>query len=263
MLKLMMMMLALTNASCDAATTKKTITIAVIDTGIDASVGKLCKYGHKDFTNNSIFSNPLLDTVGHGTHIAGLIRSHAGEGDYCLVAIKFYSESASGPENLRNMIRALRYAIDIKVDFINVSGGGPEGIDQEKNLIKEALDKGIKVVAAAGNEKRNLDIICDYFPACYFPDRIVVVGNLEITKDFRMLSSDWKELAVKAGMGHKLNTYETKRASSSSYGSKVNRWEIGTNVLSALPGGKAGYMTGTSQATAIATGKLVKERLSK
>jgi len=242
------------------ARTRKTVTVAVIDTGIDKELPNLCRFGHKSFVQSS--KDPLQDDNGHGTHIAGLINANAGVDNYCLVSIKYYSDSNSGHQNLVNLEKALRYAINIKVNFINISGGGPESFPEEKALIKEALDKGIKVVVAAGNEKLNLDEKCNYYPACY-DKRLVVVGNLQITKDYRGFNDDMKFLVVEAGMGNKIGTYETERAPSSDYGNVVNRWEIGTDVRSTLPGGQFGYKSGTSQATAIATGKLVREILKK
>jgi subtilisin family serine protease len=247
----------------------KTITIAIIDTGVDKTLPNLCKMGHKSFAyRGRTLLSPTEDTNGHGTHIAGLVSSNAGFGDYCLVAIKYFSEYHTGYQNKRALLEAIQYAINIKVDFINISGGGPGWSSDEYSLIVDALNKGIKVVVAAGNEHTDLgdknaldgaskapnyhalpgplSVIpdepapskCDYFPACY-DDRIVVVGNLQDNID------------------------EVKRAPSSNYGSYIKRWEIGTEVLSTLPGGKFGRMTGTSQATAVATGKLVREALSR
>src|ERR1035437_4444276 len=90
----------------------KTLTVAVIDTGIDASEAHLCKYGHKSFV--STLPNPLSDEHGHGTHIAGIINANAYEGDYCLVSIKYYNPNADGKQNLDTFIKAVRYAINIK-----------------------------------------------------------------------------------------------------------------------------------------------------
>jgi minor extracellular protease Epr len=226
-----------------------TIKVAVIDTGIDAaSSHDLCTFGHKSFVNNS---SPLKDTHGHGTHIAGLISKYAGKGDWCMVAIKFYDPDASSRANLESMRQSIQYAIDLKVDYINISGGGFQPNDGEKALIIKALNKGIKVVVAAGNGDDNhvavnLDKDCSYFPACY-DKRILVVGNLKDT-DSNPDFVTWS--------GEKLS-----RAPSSNYGSYVKRWEVGTNVESTLPGNRRGRMTGTSQATAIVTGKLLNKAL--
>ncbi len=239
----------------------KTLTVAVIDTGIDTSVGKLCKYSSKSFTDSS-----PKDEHGHGTHVAGLIVQNAGDNDYCLVSLKYYREQNTGKENLRHMLDAIRYAVDLKVDYINISGGGDVAVPEERALIKKALDAGIVVVAAAGNEHNDLDKLCNFFPACYDP-RIVVVGNLEITKDFRDLNYEWRGLAKDAGLENLLGTVETRKAYGSNYGKVVNRWEIGTNVRSNIPStlgfARYGYMSGTSQATAVATGKLIKLQFNK
>jgi subtilisin family serine protease len=232
---LLMVMLPLRSASA------KTLTIAVIDTGIDYRLPNLCKSGHKSFVEDS--PNPLQDDNGHGSHVAGLISKNAGIGDYCLVAIKYYGVDAGPVSDVDRMRKALQYALNIKVDFINISAGGPEWDAVEYSLIESALNRGIKIIAAAGNDGVDLgdhrslhdgtDDQCAYFPACY-DKRIVTVGNLQRN----LLSTP-----------------------DSNYGIYVKRWEVGTNVESTLPGGKMGYMTGTSQAAGVATGKLVRERL--
>jgi subtilisin family serine protease len=210
----------------------KTLTVAVIDTGIDKNLSHLCKMGHKSFTE---VIDPLVDEEGHGTHIAGLINRNAEGGDYCLVSIKYWSQNQTGNQNLRSELAAFRYAINIRVDFINFSGGGVESSKREDLLIKEALNKGIKVVVAAGNESHNLDEECDYHPACSDP-RVIMVGNIQL---------------------------DGGRCASSNYGNIVTRWEVGTDVESDAPNGKKSIRTGTSQACAVATGKLVKAQLAK
>jgi subtilisin family serine protease len=223
----------------------KTITIAVIDTGVDKDLPHLCKMGHKSFVDTS--PDPLQDDHGHGTHVAGIVVNNAGEGDYCIVAIKYYSDKNTGLQNLANLKKSIQYAINIKVDFINLSGGGPDSDPKERLLFKKALKNKIKIVAAAGNEHNDLDKVCNYFPACY-DKRIVMVGNLLTPEEIGM-SLPYPDL--------------TLRSPSSNYGIRVTRWEVGTDVESTLPNGKRGKMSGTSQATAVATSELVKEALNK
>ena len=247
----------------------KTLTIAVIDTGVDATaITHLCKYGHRSYIGN----HPTHDPHGHGTHIASLIEKYAGVGDYCIVSLQYYSEVNSGQQNLRNLKDAMQFAINIKVDFINVSGGGPEYNEEEQRLIKNALDKGIKVVVAAGNEHHNLSTYCDYYPACYKDSRMVVVGN-------RVSEETWQSgvyymLRKLITRANRSDDESLKRASDSNWGDVITRWEIGDKVEGRVPCHLrhlnpdpkercAAKMSGTSQATAIATGKLVHERLTK
>lgn len=219
----------------------KTQIVAVIDTGVDQAAGiKLCPTGSIDFVTHS--TSPT-DNLGHGTHIASTIQNNAGKADFCIVSIRYYSDSAPGSLNLANMIKAIEHAVSIHADYINISGGGPSPNKEEKAAIKKALDNGIKVVVAAGNDHHDISIEdYRYYPADY-DKRIVVVGNL-------------------VSLGH--------RSPSSNYGGPTNRWEIGTNVRSNIPCFNSnskppcsGLMSGTSQATAVATGKLISQAFLK
>jgi subtilisin family serine protease len=240
----------------------KTLTIAVIDTGVDRnSNDKLCKMGHKSFTVDKTDTDALKDNHGHGTHVASLIRREAGLLDYCIVAIKYYADSQTGSQNLKAEMAAIQYAINIKVDYINLSEGGPEFDEKEEQLIKKALDQGIKIVAAAGNERSNIDEPENYYyPACY-DKRITVVGNL---KEMPRMSwvDKFKELVqVPFSGGRSVIGPPLERSPSSNYGKRVDRWEMGTEVEGVVPGGKTAKLTGTSQATGIATGKMIREQL--
>jgi serine protease len=207
------------------------ITVAVIDTGLHDSVVDLseppsdswydygiCKYGHKDYTGTD-----LKDRHGHGTNISGLIHMHAGGEAHCQVVLKYYDPSVPTLNNLKNMIKAIRYAIDINVDIINISGGGVTFSGAEYRLIMEALNKGIIVIAAAGNERSDEP----FYPAAY-SDKVISVGSLDS---------------------------KGNRLPSSNYGKYVTTYEIGKNQV----GSYGPEMTGTSQATAIRTGKKIKE----
>ena len=205
----------------------KTIKIAVIDTGFDFNgkwniQPKLCKYGHKDFTGTG-----LQDNHGHGTHIAGLIAKHAEQADYCLVILKFFDPKKRSSVDLTT--KAVQYAVNIKVDFINISAGGVNPSPLEQKAILNALNSLITVVAAAGNEMSNLTSKT-YYPALY-DERIVVVEAIDS---------------------------KGNRIPASNYGPQVDYKELGHEVQSILPNNKYGTLTGTSQATAIVTGKLVK-----
>jgi len=203
----------------------KTKTVAVIDTGLAEPILEsgyrlgICKFGHKDFTGEGI-----KDTHGHGTNVSGLIHRGAIGSNYCQVIIKYYSKSASNKENLDRMIAAIKYAVAIRVDYINLSGGGIAPFPEEKAAVDDALKHGIKIIAAAGNEKTDL-AKQTYYPAMY-DDRIIVVGD---------------------------GVDEAHKAKTSNYGKRVNIWRDGVNQTA------FGITeTGTSQATAIYTGELIK-----
>lgn len=230
------------------------IVVAVIDTGIDANHPDLkanlwkapapadgrkpsaAVYGW-DFVTKS--ANPS-DFHGHGTHIAGIIGAVANmktgtagvNQQVQIMPVRYYSESAPGSVNLANTIKALHYAIDNGARIINYSGGGPEFSEEEFQAMKKAESKGILIVAAAGNDHHNSDLEeFRYYPAAYEAKglkNIISVASID-SSDKILPSSNW---GVKS----------------------VDVAAPGEGILSTIPGGKYGKMTGTSQATAFVSG---------
>lgn len=164
----------------------KNVTVAVIDTGIQSNhpfvkdnivvmQGRRneTNYG-MDFSQKTATQTPS-DAHGHGTHVAGIIKSVFP--DVKILALKYYNPQASGQANLDSTIKALEYAVKMNVDVINYSGGGPEASVQELRILKEAEKKGILVIAAAGNERSNIDEKKNaYYPASYGLSNIISVG---------------------------------------------------------------------------------------
>ncbi len=221
----------------------KKIVVAVIDTGIDPNHPDLrdniCRTGpHKeygfDFVTNK--RNPL-DSHGHGTHVAGILgataKTAAGASgvapNICIMAVRYYSETASGAQNLANTVKAINYAVDHGANVINYSGGGAEFSAAEMKAIQRAEAKGVVFVAAAGNEYQDTDQSGNaYYPAAYGLSNVIAVAATNI-KNQILPSSNW-------GMKH------------------VHVAAPGENIYSTLQKGRYGYLTGTSQATAFVSG---------
>lgn len=177
--------------------------------------------------------NDVSDSIGHGTHIAGIIKNQfkknvqSGDQKLKMMILKYYSAESTDEENLQNSIRAIRYAIKMKAQIINYSGGGSTSSKEELDILKKANEKNILIVAAAGNSRHNNDYN-QFFPASYNLANIISVG-----------ASD--------SFG--------RPATFSNYGANsVDIFAPGKMILSALPNGNYGYMSGTSQATAFVTG---------
>lgn len=205
----------------------KTIRIAVLDSGLNVRNKedvKLCTTGHFDVTDTG-----FIDNIGHGTNVAHIIAEKLKDVDYCIIVVKIF-DPKSQLRALPSTEIALLYLLHLeKLDFVNYSAGGPGYQYAESILIKAITFMGTSFVAAAGNEGKDLDKQCNYYPACY--PNVISVGNLETEK---------------------------KKNITSNYGKKVVSWELGTNVCA---GGVC--LTGTSQATAAHTAKLVKEMAQK
>jgi serine protease len=136
------------------------VTVAVIDTGIsqvrDLVETKFAK-GY-DFVNDR---ENAVDDNGHGTHVAGTIAQSTNNSygvagiayEASLMPLKVLSEYGGG--TVADIAEAIRFATDNGADVINMSLGG----GGESQLMKDAIDyahnKGVVIVAAAGNESAN------------------------------------------------------------------------------------------------------------
>ena len=173
---------------------------------------------------NSFMASEI--TNDHGSHIAGIIAAAACPGVEIIPCRGAWDFKASN--------NCLRYAMDLKVDIINYSMGGDYPEPEEAFLFKKLETKGIIVNAAAGNNNRAL-FIKPYYPASYNLGNINIIGALG-------------DNGLKADF--------------SNYSNSVI-WESGVNIESFNRfGGRVKY-SGTSQATANHTARMVKEWCNK
>ncbi len=178
-------------------------------------------------------SPDVTDDVGHGTHIAGIIGAKNGMGssgvspDVSLMILKYYDTKQSGAQNLTNTVKAIRYAVKMGANIINYSGGGIMKSVEEEEAIRWAGEQGVLVIAAAGNEGMNSDFF-HFYPADY--DLPNVMSVTAIDRSGQLMSTS----------NHGVSTVDVAAP--------------GKNIYSTLPNGQYGYMSGTSQATAFATG---------
>lgn len=189
----------------------------------------------------------LTDNHGHGSHIAGIIGANpegAGKGvmgvspKVSIMALKYFDPKSPNTNNLKNTIQAIRYAVKMKANIINYSGGGTDYSAEELAAVKEAEKAGILFVAAAGNERSNSDEAGKH----YYPADYDVTNVISVT-------------AVNSPEKNKAGKEEPKVLASSNFGVRtVDIAAPGENIYSTMPNGSYGVMTGTSQATAFVTG---------
>lgn len=164
-----------TQDAWDAGANGKGVTVAVIDSGINGNHEDLKKNIAGKFNTAGHAINGTEDNDGHGTHVAGIIAAQANNGkgvagvapEAKIISIKaldlVWNPStgrlgASG--STADIVRAVNMAVSKKVHVINMSlegDYGPGGEDPVyKAAVTNALNKGIVVVVAAGNETTDL-----------------------------------------------------------------------------------------------------------
>lgn len=205
------------------------VTVAVIDTGID--------YAHPDLRGNivgymSTMGGDGRDDNGHGTHCSGIIAAIDNNGigisgvapEAGIYSVKVLG--AAGRGSTGNITQGVIAATDRGVDVISMSLGGAVWDKMFQRAIDSAVNKGIVVIAAAGNESTSQK----HYPAAY--------NNV---------------ISVAATDNYNRITYF------SNYGSWVDIAAPGENILSTLPTNFKisrvtyestgyGYMSGTSMA---------------
>lgn len=214
-----------------ATTTENRIRIAVIDTGVNVSFANalyICKDGNINITDDT---DIVADSIGHGTNIVSLLIVGLNPRHYCIEVIK-YCKICKPSEGI-NISRAIHLAYN--ASYINMSFEGSSVSDLEYRALAGAINRGIKVAVAAGNDGLNLDTKCSIFPACY------AFNN----SNFHVVGSSTGALFLS-----KPKNYFVYRKYSN-YGNVVKYLEDGTEQ--GVP-----CMTGTSQSTAIHLNKWVR-----
>lgn len=246
-----------------------------IDTGVDANQPIIQQ--HLDQSDKEANPHSYIDEHGHGTHIAGIILK-----DVC-PQVKFYSCNYYEKDNKQPIVKTnqcYERAIKLGINIINYSSSGTDPSLVEFDTIKKLVENRIIFITAAGNHRkpiiklkksaigylitnRNCDIwayrashikqclandkeeeasiwdtealLTDEFPAGYDIPGTIAVGN--VCDEF--------------------HSYQGNSCTSSNYGPAIV-YEVGDKVESILPNDYIGTMSGTSQAAAVHTNKLLK-----
>ena len=152
-------------ASAHAVATGAGVIVAVVDTGVDADhpllAGALAGGGF-DFVGNDFdpdeernFTDDdgdgLVDEqFGHGTFIASLVRVVAPEA--LVLPVRVLDDEGFGTSS--SVAAGIFWAVDAGAHVVNVSVDIPNAPDVVKAALEYARDRGVVVVAAAGNRGR-------------------------------------------------------------------------------------------------------------
>ncbi len=210
------------------------VKIAVIDSGCDINHESLKNniIGVRNFTDEDKKNpNIVIDRVGHGTHVTGIICANGNNMTGVAPDAKIYVLKAinrTGTGKLSWVINAIKYAIEKRVDIISMSLGLSENSPKLENIIKEAVNNNIAVVCAAGNEGDGNDDSFEYsYPAAYID--VISVGAVD-----------------KKGVPAKFSNSNTA----------IDLVAPGVDIISTYPNNKFASLSGTSMATPYISGSL-------
>lgn len=229
------------------------VVVAVIDSGVD--------YEHEDlrdrmwtndrgeFGYNFFDENALpMDLHGHGTFVAGEIaaQNHNGIGIFSpaghhgkIMALKALGGSGHPRGTQETVANSIFYAADNGADIINMSLGGWGFSRTEQLAVEYALEKGVFIAAAAGNDYSEITWSTPYSPAIFgaMNEGMIAVGSVSV-KDglksgFSNYSNEIIEMAAPGSSGvYSLLTRDT-------YGIKD-----GTSMATPLVSGAAALVIG-------------------
>ncbi|MER6197169.1 type VII secretion-associated serine protease mycosin [Streptomyces sp. NPDC001586] len=140
------------------------VRVAVIDTGVDRAnpqlAGALDTGAGKDFVDPK-GGDGTVDTVGHGTKVAGLIAARPQEGtgfvglapDATIIPIR--QNDGQGKGNALSLSQAIDHAVSKGAQVINVSQDTDAQLSPDSELgksVQRAIAANVVVVASAGND---------------------------------------------------------------------------------------------------------------
>jgi hypothetical protein len=170
--------------------------IAVVDTGVELS--------HPDLAGHLVEGINLVrpgaepnDDNGHGTNVAGIIAA-SGDNDKGITGLLWNAKimpikalEADGNGDEDKLGEGIRYAVQNGAKIVVLSLGLNKYSSYMENIVREAEDAGVLLVAASGNEGNAVK-----YPAAY--DSVLAVGGVGADNRPEGLSNSGPELDIVA-----------------------------------------------------------------
>lgn len=221
------------------------VKIAIIDSGADSSHPLL---NHitlgLDASTEALADGWKNDTIGHGSHVAGVITANGAGGTMFtgfapeaeIHVIKVF------PGGYDSLIQALNYCIAKKIDVVNMSLGGTEVSVAVDQVLQEAAVAGVACIVAAGNSGDAVK-----YPASS-PNSLAVgaVGAMTETR-----AQSWAQTQIIADNIAADGIYPARF---SCHGPEIGVVAPGVSIVSTLPNNSFGVDDGTSMAAPHVTG---------
>lgn len=179
----------------------KRIKVAVLDSGLDydEDIPYVCR---EDFLGEKELHTLYQDYTGHGTSVAGLICAKGNDSritgiaaNVDLYAARILDEKNEAP--VSRVVKAVQWAMEQKVNIIHMSFGTKEYSQELYDVIKQAYNKNILIIASAGNTgTAQEDESTVEYPAA-FPD-VIAVGATNTQNKKTEISASGEELDIVA-----------------------------------------------------------------
>lgn len=187
----------------DITTGTSTVLVGIVDSGINGTHDDLKNRINmglcRDFTgDNTVTSNPPVDSSGHGTHVAGIVGAQGNNGigisGICwgirLVSLRV-SVDSNNPATTSRIISAIDYSISKSIPILNMSLGNY--FYDEALKASCAMYPGL-IVCSAGNSHIDVDVN-NHYPSGYNLPNIISVANSD-ENDALSASSNYGETTV-------------------------------------------------------------------
>ncbi len=200
----------------------------------DDGNGYVDDYNGFDVADNDSDPNPPNTasdfSFSHGTHCAGIASGATNNGiggasigfDNKIMAVKCTSNGGN-PQLIENGYEGVTYATVAGADVISMSWGGPGSSQTAQNILTNAHNLGITLVAASGND----NVTTQFYPAAY--NFVISVAS---------------------------STQSDEKSSFSNYGSWIDITAPGSSILSTVATSNSSYQyyDGTSMACPMVAG---------
>lgn len=195
-----------TPAAWDITTGNRDVKVAVLDTGINTTNTDMKNINVSGYNVIAGTTN-YADDHGHGTMVTSVIAAQMNNAfgfagiapDVSFLSVKVMSSSGTGTYS--DMIKGIEYAVNQGASVINMSIGGRTASSALQLAVKSAVDKGVTIVAAAGNESAS----SISYPAAY--PEVIGVGAIDIYGNKMSFSNTGTGLTIMAGGSARVATF--------------------------------------------------------
>ena len=229
--------------------------IAIVDTGVDTThpdlQGNIAEGGYNFVADNE----DVTDHHGHGTHCAGLAAARGlqvyGANPNALI-LPMVAVDSTGSASLFDIMLGITRAVNQGADIVSLSLGTYTYSALYHYVVNRAAEKAI-VVAAAGNEGFCMHSTHRDLHGMATPHLPCLPGAYESTIGIMATQEDgsltrWSNFDCNGPL---------RGVNQSGYIGWGYQLRVpGNNMLSTLPNGEYGYLSGTSMATPLAAGAI-------